>query len=489
MSKAKVLFFAADPLLASPRGGARPQLDEDIRRILEKVRAAEYRGALEFDFRLAARADDLIQALNETAPRVVHFSGHGSSDGLLLVGRDGRAHLVSSAGLEQLFRVFRGDIRVVVLNACLTLPQAQAIAAVVGCAIGTGKEISDDAAITFGASFYRGLAFGHSVQAAFDQAHASLMLDHPGEEETMRIIARPGVDPARIFVVRENDRDETTAAGDSGGNDQDAQASATTIPTGGSPPARSPLPSIDDPSPHEVQPSADHPRRRSRVWVPIVVLGVLALVCTYTLRRSIGDQPNPASIHMGGLNRTLPPTSRIKVTVPQETQATPDDIWLDSNPEPPASVDPPPATPLSSTPPSSSDERRSQPVPAPAAGSVLDRVTLRLGPDHFQEYEIAITDPRPCRLRGRVQTIEGGSRDIDVLVLEGENYERFRQSHRYTKIFAARRTSEISLDVPLPGPGRYHLLISNKFSAFTGKLVLVEDIRWECTEGGSGPPG
>jgi hypothetical protein len=214
MSKATVLFFAADPLSAPPGGMPRLLLDEDVRRIRTKVRAAEYRDALQFDLRLAARPDDLIQALNETRPHVVHFSGHGRSEGLVLVGSDGGAHLVGAEALTKLFRVFRGDIRVVVLNACLTLGQAQAIAETVGCAIGTRDRISDDAATTFGAAFYSALAFGHSVQTAFEQARVALALEHPGEEETPEIIAGPGVDPAHIFVVRGDDRAAAADAGD-----------------------------------------------------------------------------------------------------------------------------------------------------------------------------------------------------------------------------------------------------------------------------------
>jgi hypothetical protein len=214
MRKATILFFAADPLSThSTRPSPRLQLDEDVRRTREKVRAAEHRDALVFDLRLAARPDDLIQALNETPPQVVHFSGHGTSEGLVLVGSDGGPHPVGPDALRRLFKVFRGDIRVVVLNACLTLPQAQAIAETVGCAIGTRQKISDDAAITFGASFYRALAFGHSVQTAFEQACVALALEHPGEEETPQIIAGPGVDPARLFVVGGEDREGTPGAG------------------------------------------------------------------------------------------------------------------------------------------------------------------------------------------------------------------------------------------------------------------------------------
>jgi hypothetical protein len=203
MSKVKVLFFAADPL-SRPPDGREPRLllDEDVREIRVKVRAAEHRDALDFDYRLATRPDDLLQGLNETRPQLVHFSGHGGSQGLMLMDPHGQhAHCVDAVALSQLFRAFRGDIRLVVLNACLSLRQAEAIADVVGCAIGTPGAISDAAAITFGAAFYRAVAFGHSVKAAFDQACTALALSHFTERDCPRLVARRDVDPARIVLV------------------------------------------------------------------------------------------------------------------------------------------------------------------------------------------------------------------------------------------------------------------------------------------------
>lgn len=204
MSKIKILFFAADPLSRPPYGGEpRLLLDEDVREIQTKVRAAEHRDALEFDYRLAARPDDLLQGLNETHPQVVHFSGHGGSRGLMLMDPHGlRPHYVDAEALSQLFRAFRGDVRLVVLNACFSLPQAEAIAEVVGCTIGTSGAISDDAAITFGARLYSAIAFGHSVKTAFDQARAALALSHSTERDCPRLITRPDVDPARIVLVQ-----------------------------------------------------------------------------------------------------------------------------------------------------------------------------------------------------------------------------------------------------------------------------------------------
>ena len=203
MSKVKILFFAADPLSAPPVGtDARLLLDVEVREIRHKVRTARYRNDLDFDTHWATRTDDLLLALNETSPQVVHFSGHGGSSGLVLVGSDASSgHCVDAEQLARLFEVFRGGIRLVVLNACFSTPQAEAIAAVVGCAIGTRTEISDAAAITFSGSFYRAIAFGHSVQAAYDQARAALALEHFEDRECPQLVTRRGVNPTKIVLA------------------------------------------------------------------------------------------------------------------------------------------------------------------------------------------------------------------------------------------------------------------------------------------------
>jgi len=202
MPMTRVLFVAADPSSAPPGSNVpRLLLDEDMRAIREKVRAAEHRDTIEFDFRMAARPDDLLQGLNEVRPQVVHFSGHGGRDGVNVVGSDGQPHPVGTEALVRLFGVFRGDIRLVVLNACHSLPHARAIAEQVGLAIGNPGPIPDQAAILFGASFYRAVAFGHSVQAAYDQARASLSMHNFLDGECPVLVAGPGVDASRVFLV------------------------------------------------------------------------------------------------------------------------------------------------------------------------------------------------------------------------------------------------------------------------------------------------
>jgi hypothetical protein len=485
MNKAVVLFFAADPLSAPAAGGMPLQLAEDIRRIRNQVRLADYRDALVFDFRLAAQADDLIQALNETSPQVVHFSGHGTSEGLILVGRNETAQHISAKALEDLFQIFRGNIQVVVLNACFSLPQAQAIARVVGCAIGTGKVISDDAAITFGGAFYGALAFGRSVQAAFDQARVALALKHPGEEETPQIVAGPGVDPAQIFVVA--------------GARQKEFGAGHAVPTGEDetqgiiPPAENGSQTHDpiaSGNPASALPEAEPRRRRGAPlppWLRVIALVVIVIGGAYLWSRVNDEKPES----LPGDNAAATPTITDSVLLikNQRGDSTSTQAVLPKQPQPdsprvsvPEHGSQPTATRSHVPPPSRVQEAQSEPAPAPATGSLVERVSFRIGPDNYKDYPFTITDSRRCRLRGRV-AIESGPQEIDVLVLEPDAFENFRQNLRYPRIYSIRRINDISLDVPLPRPGEYHLVISNRFSAFTSKLVLAEDVRWECNAG------
>ena len=161
--------FFCPPIPSAPK----LRLDDEIREINNKLRAADYRDAFDFVPRFAARPDDLIQALLEHKPQIVHFSGHGSRAQAPLRRRSGERKPVTKEALVHLFRALKGNIRLVLLNACSTRPQAEAVAETIDCTIGMREPIGDEAAIVFAASFYRALGFGRSVRKAFEVGKAT----------------------------------------------------------------------------------------------------------------------------------------------------------------------------------------------------------------------------------------------------------------------------------------------------------------------------
>ena len=193
----RILFLAANPATTAPLA-----LDQEARNIREKLRASDHRDRFDFITQWAVRPDDLLQYLNEYRPQIVHFSGHGSQAAeLLLVDAAGNPKPVSQRALAQLFKVLKDNIRVVVLNACYSERQAQAIAQHIDCIVGMNTAIGDQAAIVFAASFYRALGFGRSVQNAFDQGVAALLAEGIDEQDTPTLITRSGVDPEQVILA------------------------------------------------------------------------------------------------------------------------------------------------------------------------------------------------------------------------------------------------------------------------------------------------
>lgn len=198
--KMQILFLAANP-----DGTTKLALDEECREITEKIRTSEHRDSLDLITRWAVRPDDLLQHLNQHKPHVVHFSGHGSlNEEIILLDKDRNPKTVSEAALKQLFGTLKDNIRVVVLNACFSRAQAKAITEVIDCAVGMNRAIGDHAAITFAGAFYQGIGFGRSVEAAFESGKAALLLEGIPEEHTPELLARPGVDPGKVFLLEAN---------------------------------------------------------------------------------------------------------------------------------------------------------------------------------------------------------------------------------------------------------------------------------------------
>jgi hypothetical protein len=193
----KVLFLAANPA-----GTTRLAVDEELRAIDARIRSAAHRDHLQLISHWAVRLDELSGLLMRERPDIVHFSGHGSKSGrIVLTGADRKRRPVSAASLAERFRILRDNIRVVVLNACYSTVQAREIVKSIDCALGMSDEIVNDRAIDFAAAFYEALAYGRSIQEAFDLG--VLRLKEEGAAKGLaKLHKRRGVDLSRLELIQ-----------------------------------------------------------------------------------------------------------------------------------------------------------------------------------------------------------------------------------------------------------------------------------------------
>lgn len=196
--KITVLFIASNP-----KGEAQLKLDEEIRAITKKIRESEFRDAVELQAVWAVRPDDLLQALNEHKPTIVHFSGHGSDQGELVFQDDsGDTKLISLEAIVQLFKVMASGIELVIFNACYSYIQAEGVISHVKAAIGMNDSIGDDAARVFSAQLYSAIGFGRNVREAFDQAKVALQLEGIPEEDIPELYVADGVEHESLILVQ-----------------------------------------------------------------------------------------------------------------------------------------------------------------------------------------------------------------------------------------------------------------------------------------------
>lgn len=155
-------------LAAAPKDAARLRLDEEVREIQAGLERARRREQFEIISRWAVRSEDLRRALLDCEPDIVHFSGHGMrTEGLALEDKSGNVKFASGEALAGLFKLFVGKVECVLLNACYSEAQAEAISPYVDYVIGMNQAVGDQAALAFAVGFYDALGAGRLVEEAY----------------------------------------------------------------------------------------------------------------------------------------------------------------------------------------------------------------------------------------------------------------------------------------------------------------------------------
>lgn len=176
-SPLRILVITSRPLIdAAGNPISLLDVEEERRRISTGLKRAGV--AAHVHFLPEATTGEVKTALRDKWD-VVHFTGHGTEDGrLVLEDRLGAAHFLSKEETAQLFTGQQAPL--VVLSACHSQIIGQGLLGVgvpTVVAVDASKPIADRAAIIFAEHFYSALAKGWNIQKAFDEAQRAVALD------------------------------------------------------------------------------------------------------------------------------------------------------------------------------------------------------------------------------------------------------------------------------------------------------------------------
>ena len=139
------------------------ELNEEIRDLKNVIQQSRDRDKFQIEVGLAVRSKDLPDLILNFEPNIVHFCGHGAGEpGLVFQDKK-----IDTDALSDLFALFKKHLECVVLNACYSEVQANAIVKHINYVIGMKQAIRDDAAIAFSLGFYRALGYGRSIENAY----------------------------------------------------------------------------------------------------------------------------------------------------------------------------------------------------------------------------------------------------------------------------------------------------------------------------------
>jgi len=193
-----ILFLAASPLGTNAR-----KLGEECAEIQRELKMTPHRDDFRFESRWAVSIDELMRHLMELDPTVIHVSGHGGgSAGLLLQDEQGQPQPVSARALGMMIEAAARSVRVVVLDACHTTVQADALRAKVDCVVGMSGAIGDVAARAFAIRFYGALGNRRSIANAVAQGIAALAAKQLPDEVLPRCVTRDGIQADEILLAR-----------------------------------------------------------------------------------------------------------------------------------------------------------------------------------------------------------------------------------------------------------------------------------------------
>jgi hypothetical protein len=155
-------------LAANPKDTPRLRLDQEVREIESGLSRSQQRDNFILKQIWATRPKDVRRAMLDFKPNIVHFCGHGGGkDGIAFEDDNGDTKLVSADALSGFFELFADTVECILLNACYSEIQAEAIKKHIKYVVGMKKGIGDSAAIEFAVAFYDAIGAGESLEFAY----------------------------------------------------------------------------------------------------------------------------------------------------------------------------------------------------------------------------------------------------------------------------------------------------------------------------------
>lgn len=189
----KILYLAA-----TPTSEERLRVDREYAELQNLIDTPLFKDRIQLYSRHAATPQEILTAFNRIKPDIIHFSGHGDDQGILV--DDGTTDGYSGIGIDydilaKMIKSLEATPKVLILNSCHSASQIDQFLEVCPLVIGMNKSINDETGIKFTTTFYAALSNGVNVQNAVMQAETQIAIYVPNDVDAINFSFSDDADP------------------------------------------------------------------------------------------------------------------------------------------------------------------------------------------------------------------------------------------------------------------------------------------------------
>lgn len=171
MQKERLLFLGSNP-----ENTERIRIDRELKLIKASIARARLSNKIDLIAEFAATIQDARSLLLRYRPKYLHFSGHGTAEGIIFEDDRGHAQIAPMHAFSDMLAAGLPQLYSVVLNCCHSAQQAKMIASRINYVVGISASISDQSATTFSPGYYEALFNGKTPEQAFGVGRNALEL-------------------------------------------------------------------------------------------------------------------------------------------------------------------------------------------------------------------------------------------------------------------------------------------------------------------------
>jgi len=150
----------------------------------------------------AVSVEDFAAALQARSFEILHFSGHGSPEGIFLEnGKSNEAELIDVSRLTKILKATAATPRLLLFLSCFSSSSIHELAMLAPFVVTVTGKLSDDCAIEFARTFYREYFDTRSIEHSFKLASSMVEYFNPGAQFYPVLTRRAEFDKNHIFCA------------------------------------------------------------------------------------------------------------------------------------------------------------------------------------------------------------------------------------------------------------------------------------------------